>query len=259
MTTAVEKVVFRLRNMILHGEFRPDERIFEKTVADKLKVSRTPVRWALLTLETEGLVIGSPNRGFRVRAFSVDDVIAAYEVRAALESLAGRLAAENGVPEELWAEFDGCLAEGDDILRSAILDGEALRRWSDLNSRFHRALLAAAGNVAIDLAFNAIARIHPALPSALRYNREQLSVAHEAIRFAHAEHKTIVEALRARHASRVDYLIREHVYNSSVKFRVELERERSDAADGVHDAGTAPVARRPRGDPTVARSAPFDL
>ncbi len=234
MTTAVEKVVFRLRNMILHGEFAPDERIFEKIVAEKLGVSRTPVRWALLTLETEGLVRGSPNRGFRVRAFSVEDVTSAYEVRGSLEALAGRLAAEKGIADEIWADFDRCLADGEAILDSSELDEDAVRRWSDVNARFHRALLSAADNAALELAFNAVTRIHPASPSALRFDIRQLGAGLDAIRAAHAEHKVIVDALRSGQAARVEYLIREHVYNSSVKFRIELERER-DMATHAHD------------------------
>lgn len=226
MTTAVEKVVFRLRNMILHGDFAPDERIFEKIVAEKLGVSRTPVRWALLTLETEGLVRGSPNRGFRVRAFSVEDVASAYEVRGSLEALAGRLAAEKSVADEIWANFDRCLTDGEAILSAAVLDEAAMRRWSDVNSRFHRALLSAADNAALELAFDAVTRIHPASPSALRFDIRNLNTGLDAIRSAHAEHLVIVEALRRGQVSRVEYLIREHVYNSSVKFRAELERER---------------------------------
>lgn len=225
MTTAVEKVVFRLRKMILHGEFGPDERIFEKAVADLLGVSRTPVRWALLTLETEGFVTGSPNRGFRVRSYTVSDVFAAYEVRGSLEGLAGRLAVEGGIRDEVWGALDECIRDGDAILQTAPFDDHSLRSWSDLNNRFHRALLEAAGNPALELAFDAVTKIHPASPNALRFSQASLHDAFAAIAAAHEDHKVIVDALRAGRASRVEYLIREHVHNSSLKFKIELERE----------------------------------
>ncbi|CAN7645432.1 GntR family transcriptional regulator [Phenylobacterium sp. LjRoot219] len=230
MPTAVEKVVLRLRSMILNGEFAPGERILEKAIAERLGVSRTPVRWALPALESEGLVQGSPNRGFRVRSFAIKDVLSAYEVRGTLEGLACRLAAENGVSPEVWLELDDCLREGDDLVRVSELDESAMRRWSELNERFHRALLTAANNVALELAIDAVTRIPATSPGALLFSDTNLRAALAAMRSAHAEHKVIVEALRLRQAQRAEYLIREHVYNSSVNVRIELEREREQQA-----------------------------
>jgi GntR family transcriptional regulator, vanillate catabolism transcriptional regulator len=231
MPTAVEKVVLRLRSMILSGEFAPGERIFEKAVAERLGVSRTPVRWALPTLETEGLVVGSPNRGFRVRSFSPDDVLSAHEVRGALEGLACRLAVEKGISPEVWSELEDCLREGDELIQMPDFDEHAQRRWSDMNERFHRALITAADNSALELAFDAVTRIPIASPGALMFSAENLRRSFSAMRLAHAEHKVVVDAMRLNQASRAEYMIREHVYNSGVNLRHELERKQKSAGD----------------------------
>ena len=94
-----------------------------------------------------------------------------------------------------------------------------------MNERFHRALLAAANSAALELAFDAVMRIPVASPGALMFSAENLRAAFGAMHSAHAEHKVIVDALRLRQASRAEYMIREHVYNSGVNLRLELERK----------------------------------
>lgn len=227
MPTAVEKVVFRLRSMILSGEIAPGERIFEKAIAERLGVSRTPVRWALPTLETEGLVQGSPNRGFRVRTFTPEDVLSAYEVRGALEGLACRLSIEKGVSAEVWSELEDCLREADELVQMPALDEHGMRRWSEMNERFHRALLTGAKNPSLELAFDAVARSPAASPVALMFSTENQEAAFSAMQSAHAEHKMVVEAMRLRQSSRAEHLIREHVYNSGFNLQLEFERRQT--------------------------------
>jgi len=84
-----------LRRQIVEGTLRPRERLIAADLADKLQVSRTPVREALYLLASEGLVVPT-RRGFAVREFTPSEIIEIYEVRAALEGMAARLAAERG-------------------------------------------------------------------------------------------------------------------------------------------------------------------
>src|ERR1700712_4849321 len=90
----------RLRGQIL-GRGLPrgepsGERIAELAVVERLGVSRTPIRAALVRLEQEGLLQALPNGGFAVRTFSERDVSDAIELRGTVEGLAARLAAERG-------------------------------------------------------------------------------------------------------------------------------------------------------------------
>ena len=89
----LREVVFRaLRNAIVQGEFQPGERLMEVTIANKLGVSRTPVREAIRMLELEGLVVMIPRKGAEVANITVKDLKDALEVRMAIEALSVRLA-----------------------------------------------------------------------------------------------------------------------------------------------------------------------
>ncbi|MCM1083871.1 MAG: GntR family transcriptional regulator [Clostridium sp.] len=91
----LREVVFRaLRNAIVQGEFQPGERLMEVTIANKLGVSRTPVREAIRMLELEGLVVMIPRKGAEVANITVKDLKDALEVRMAIEALSVRLACE---------------------------------------------------------------------------------------------------------------------------------------------------------------------
>lgn len=91
----LREVVFRtLRNAIVRGELAPGERLLEVTLARRLGVSRTPIREAIRMLELEGFVVMVPRKGAEVARITVNDLIDALEVRAALEELAAGLACQ---------------------------------------------------------------------------------------------------------------------------------------------------------------------
>ena len=91
-----KNVALRLREMILRGELAPGERLAEVALAERLGVSRTPIRQALPALAREGLLAAAGRRGYVVRSFSPQDVIDAIETRGLLEGLAARRIAERG-------------------------------------------------------------------------------------------------------------------------------------------------------------------
>jgi DNA-binding GntR family transcriptional regulator len=82
-----------LRDEIIQGKIRPNERLIAVDLAERLKTSRTPIREALQLLEAEGLVVAA-KRGYVVREHTRDEIVEIYEVRASLEGMAARLAAQ---------------------------------------------------------------------------------------------------------------------------------------------------------------------
>lgn len=95
-------VVFNtLRHAILRGEMEPGERLMEIQLAQKLGVSRTPIREAIRKLELEGLVIMIPRKGAEVAHITEKDMKDVLEVRSALEELAATLACNNVTPERI--------------------------------------------------------------------------------------------------------------------------------------------------------------
>lgn len=88
-------VVFQsLRQAILLGQLKPGERLMEKSLADKMGVSRTPVREAIRKLELEGLVVMLPRKGAQVAEMTMKEIEDVLEIRAVLEGLASKLAAK---------------------------------------------------------------------------------------------------------------------------------------------------------------------
>lgn len=90
-----------LREAILKGDLNPGDRLMEVQLANKLGVSRTPVREAIRKLELEGLVIMLPRKGAYVADMSLKDIIEVLEIRASLEGLAAYLASERMGDEDI--------------------------------------------------------------------------------------------------------------------------------------------------------------
>src|SRR5919202_6686418 len=105
-----EKVYDHLKQAILAGEIQPGERLLETRLAKSLGVSRIPVREAIRKLEREGLIVAFPRRGVYASSLSPRDVDEVYAVRAVLEGLAARLAAEHRTEEQL-GRLDTIVAE----------------------------------------------------------------------------------------------------------------------------------------------------
>ena len=134
------KVQLRLREMILAGELAAGSRITELGMVERLGVSRTPIRAALIRLEQEGLLQMLPAGGYVVRTFSESDVADAIELRGTLEGLAARRAAERGVDDSALAPARQLLRAIDDLLARSELDDAAFGTYVQLNRRFHELL-----------------------------------------------------------------------------------------------------------------------
>lgn len=129
-----------LRQAIRDGVFRPGERILENEVADRIGISRAPIREALRELETEGLVVSEPHRGTFVVELSQVDLWEIYTLRAAVEGLAARLVTENSDAEAL-VELEQIVAEMKQVAQQS--DPSRLAR---LDMRFHEVLCRASGH-----------------------------------------------------------------------------------------------------------------
>lgn len=149
-----EEIADRIQTGIFEGTLRPDERLRQAGIADALGVSRTPVREALLILQSRGLVTFVRNRGAVVRRITRRECSETFLVRAELEGLAAELAAKVITPSELSA-LDNALAELDDVearLRKCHPgDGQspdsrarsALTAYFRANERFHDIIVGA--------------------------------------------------------------------------------------------------------------------
>lgn len=128
----------KLMAAIEAGEFRPGDRLRETDIADRLSLSRTPVREALRRLEAERIVEHRPRIGAVIRTLDQTEVVELYEMRLVLERTAAEMAAKHANP----AEVDALFALNDEIASV----GLSPPRAAAINQRFHRSIYLAARN-----------------------------------------------------------------------------------------------------------------
>lgn len=135
-------VVFNiLRQAILRGEFKPGERLMEIQLANKLGVSRTPIREAIRKLELEGLVIMIPRKGAEVADITEKSLRDVLEVRKALEELAVQLACEKITQEELEE-----LEQAGENFKKVLKRSKDITEVAEADVRFHDVIYMATDN-----------------------------------------------------------------------------------------------------------------
>ena len=204
------KAQLRLREMILAGELRSGARIAELGIVEKLGVSRTPIRAALVRLEQEGLLEALPGGGFAVRTFSEGDVTDAIELRGTLEGLAARLAAERGAPAVVLAEARTCLAAIDAVLGRPALDDQAFTRYVALNQQFHNLLAEMAGSTLTRRELDRVVNLPFASPSAFVVMQANSPQARDMLVVAQDQHRQVLDAIERREGARAEAIMREH-------------------------------------------------
>ena len=218
MATRSLEVTRALREGVLHGRYAGGTRMNEIDLAEALGVSRTPVRGALSTLAAEGLLDYTPNSGYVVRRFTARDIADIYAVRAELDGLAARLAAEIGLDECARQALLQAVADGEALVAAGQWHDGLRTSWADLNHRFHSVIYAACRN--------------GFLVSLLRRATDVPVVSHarvqsfdiEAIQHAHDDHVELADAILAGDGKRAAALGTEHVYRAGRRIIAQWQR-----------------------------------
>jgi DNA-binding GntR family transcriptional regulator len=199
-----------LDRMIEHGELKSGDRLNEIALANRLGVSRGPIREAFRGLEQSGLVDVIVNRGVFVRQVELKEVVEIYEVRSALFGRAGRLLAAKIAPEQV--EILTALVER----MAEAVAADDLNTYYPINLEFHRRLLEFAGN-------RRILSLYQSLIRELHLFRRKALVAPGSLEASNAEHRAIVKALAAGDIAESERLMSQHVMGS--RFRLEAAGE----------------------------------
>jgi DNA-binding GntR family transcriptional regulator len=206
-----------LREAIMSGRLRPGDHLAEEYLARQFGVSRTPVREAILRLETEQLAERVPRRGLVVRDVPEREVLEVYTVRTSLDALAARLAATQSLPAERahlrWinqqlAEASG---RGDDAA------------MAELNIQFHEAICEAAHN---GMLLRFTRQIHDWVH---RFGETTFSYPGRA-QTAVAEHERVLEAIEAGDADAAERLARDHMISAQQVRMAMLRRGAREAS-----------------------------
>ncbi len=197
----LREVVFTtLRQAILKGELQPGERLMEITLANRLGVSRTPIREAIRKLELEGLVVMVPRKGAHVAHITEQELNDVLEVRRGLEEMAIEKACERITEDELLrleaaAKTFSSLVNSDDLLALAEAD-----------VKFHDVIYDATHNRRLVQILNNLRE------QMYRYRMEYLKDA-DSRKLLDEEHKEICNAIRKRDIQRAHAYICQHIDN----------------------------------------------
>lgn len=197
-------VVFNtLRRAILKGELEPGERLMEIALANKLGVSRTPIREAIRKLELEGLVVMIPRKGAEVARITEKDLRDVLEVRTSLEKLAIELTCDRISDEEILDLRETCQAFADS------LGSEELTTMAEKDVAFHDVLFRATKNARLIQILNNLRE------QMYRYRLEYLKDVEARPRLVE-EHKQILDAVIRKDKEEAVQLIQEHIYIQEV-------------------------------------------
>ncbi|MBS6160263.1 MAG: GntR family transcriptional regulator [Firmicutes bacterium] len=206
-------VVFNtLRRAILKGELKPGERLMEIALADKLGVSRTPIREAIRKLELEGLVVMAPRKGAKVASITERDLNDVLEVRKGMEVLAISLACKRITGEEL---------EKLEIIErdfQRLIESGNLTELAEMDVKFHDTIYHATNNQRLVQLLNNLRE------QMYRYRMEYLKDI--AVRRTLAEeHKAICQALRERNQQQAEKYVSIHIDNQQKAIIRSLNQE----------------------------------
>jgi GntR family transcriptional regulator, vanillate catabolism transcriptional regulator len=227
------KAQLRLREMILAGELPGGTRIAELTLVERLGVSRTPIRAALMRLEQEGLLEVLPNGGYAVRTFSERDVSDAIELRGTMEGLAARIAAERGVATVVLTEARACLDQIDALLQQPALDDEAFTRYVAHNQRFHNLLAEMAGSGVLARELERVVNLPFASPSGFVVVQANSPQARDMLIVAQDQHRQVLDAIERREGARAEAIMREHSRIAQRNLRDAVQAQNLDRMPGV--------------------------
>jgi GntR family transcriptional regulator of vanillate catabolism len=230
------KATLGLRELVFSGEFAPGERLSEVELAERLGVSRTPLRMALQTLAHEGLLEPLSRRGFVVGAFSRADVADAIELRGVLEGTAARFAAERlEAAGDVVALEEAATGLDEVVYDIGRLQVDEIGRYVELNNAFHDALVVLARSPHLARTLANVKALPFAMPSgAILASHAVLPRSHEILIVAQHQHWQLIDSIRERQGTRAEEIAREHARLSCLNLDLVLEnREARDRMPGA--------------------------
>lgn len=208
-------VVFNtLRQAILKGELEPGERLMEIQLADRLGVSRTPIREAIRKLELEGLVLMIPRKGAEVAKISEKNLRDVLEVRRSLEELAIELACER-MTEENFGELE----KAQEAFQLAVEAGDSMT-IAETDELYHDIIYNGTGNTRLVQILNNLRE------QMYRYRLEYIKDA-EKRQILLVEHNRILKAIKERHVAEAKVAIREHIDNQEITVSKNIKEKQA--------------------------------
>lgn len=203
-------VAQRIRQLIVSGELKPGARVAEAIIAERLGVSRTPVRNVIPALAAEGLLEPVGRRGYAVRRFSIEDSFRATELRCVLEGQAARAIAARGPEPVLIEALRAVLDEGDAIIAKERLIRDEQEAYAGMNMRFHTLIVDAACDALLAELIHrvySVPFVSPGVVASIGIPAEEIPAVLQA---GQRQHHAIVDAIEAGQPDLAEMLMRGH-------------------------------------------------
>lgn len=220
-----EQVHDAIVSEIAEGKLKPGERIIQEQLAEALGVSRQPVQQALLLLRKQGVLRDAPGRGLIVAPIDLDYVRNMYDLRAVMEGLAFRKAAERNA-ERARKQGPALIQNG----RKAVKNGSVAAMIA-ADVRFHDFIYELSGNPLIK----------PAMEAQWTYTRRvmgEVLISDERPRDIWDQHEALLDAVMAGEAARAEQLARQHVIQAADVMIARLAAQEPGQAEAVTEAAT---------------------
>jgi DNA-binding GntR family transcriptional regulator len=181
-----ERAYRKLKRLILDNELSANAQLLELDAAAQLKMSRTPIREAMIRLQQEGMVEIKPRHGMRVLPVSPDDMREIYEVLTGLEGTAAWSVANRGLSKDELGLLRACIKNMD-----IALEKDDLKAWAAADEQFHSLLITFSGNSRlINMVTQLSDQAHRARVLTLRLRPKPIA--------SNRDHEALVEAIAAK-------------------------------------------------------------
>ncbi len=207
-----------LERMIVTGELQAGDRLNENALAERLGVSRGPIREACRGLEQSGLVEVQVNRGTFVRQIGLQQALDIYDLRGALFGFAGRTLALRITPAQL-ARLTALV----EAMDRAVEDIDA---YYPLNVEYHSTLVEFCGNAHLTATYRNLAK-------ELHLFRRRGLVSEGVMRTSNSEHRAILDALAARDPQRTAALMEAHILAGKARLLKTLDNDKQTPAEAA--------------------------
>ncbi|GAB7386371.1 GntR family transcriptional regulator [Bacillaceae bacterium] len=208
-----DRVYAYLKNAILEGTYKAGDRLVERELAEKLNISRTPIREALLKLESQGFVRTLPRKGVVVAEISHEEILEIFTILSALEVLAVKLAAQK-MDQQTMEKLDEAIEKIDRVLKGE-LDVDIMQFHLEINETLYKAAKSP--------------KLYELLIGLMDYIRAFAHLGYETpgrMRRSMEEHRDIMLAVKNREAEMAEYLTRIHIENSKKAFINAIKKEK---------------------------------
>ena len=203
-------LVANIRELIVEGDLEPGAKVPERILSERYGVSRTPLREALKTLASEGLLELLPHRGARVARLTAEDVDQMFPIMGALEALSGELACQN-LTEDQYAEIQALHYQM--VLHYTRRE---LKPYFQVNQEIHEKILSASAN-------QLLLHMSQTLSGRIRRARYVANMSSERWSQAVKEHEEMLNALAARDGTALADVLKRHLRNKCETVKSHLE------------------------------------